>query len=163
MVRPERSGDESAIHGVHRSAFPTEAEARIVDALRSAGRLSVSLVAEHEGRIVGHVALSPVTLDGTGGGLGLAPVAVLAEHRRQGIAASLVREGLAECARAGVGFVVVLGDPSYYARFGFVAASRFGLSDEYGGGDAFQVIELRPGAIARGALVLYAPELRTLE
>jgi len=158
-VRSEEPGDEDSIHGVHVGAFPADGEARLVDALRAAGRLRVSLVAVEEGRIVGHVAFSPVTVAGAADGVGLAPVAVSSAHRRRGIADQLIREGLAICKRSSYGFVVVLGDPDYYGRFGFEPASGWGLSDEYGGGAAFQALELRPGAIPRDAgLVRYAPE-----
>jgi putative acetyltransferase len=93
------------------------------------------------------------------GGAGLAPLSVLPEWQRQGIGSLLVNEGIAAVRTAGLGFVVVLGEPAYYSRFGFVAASRWGMSDEYGGGDAFQAMEMAPGAIpAGGGLVKYAPE-----
>jgi putative acetyltransferase len=162
-VRPERIGDQDAIRVVHTASFPTAAEARLVDALRTAGRLDISLVAETAGEVVGHVAFSPVTLPGTVGGGGLAPVAVLPAFRRRGIAAALVREGLAACASR-YAFVVVLGDPRYYGRFGFLPASRWRLRDEYGGGDAFQALELRPGAIpAGGGVVRYCPEFALVE
>jgi len=162
-VRAEDPGDREAIAAVHVAAFPTAAEARLVDALRAAGRLSVSLVAEVEGRIVGHVALSPVELAGASRGAGLAPVAVLPGFRRRGIAERLVREGLAACERSGCGFVVVLGEPAYYARFGFLPAARFGLRDEYAGGDAFQALELRAGALpGGGGDVRYALEFAAL-
>ncbi len=133
-----------------------------MDALRGSGRLTVSLVAEVAEQVVGHVAFSPVSA-GSAIGSGLAPVAVLPSRRRHGVGARLIREGLAACERAGVGFVVVLGDPAFYARFGFGPASGWGLSDEYGGGAAFQVVELRPGAVPLGAgLVRYAPEFASL-
>ena len=158
-IRPEESGDQEAIHNVHEVSFPTEVEARLVEALRDAGRLCLSLVAEHQNRILGHVGFSPVSVAGAADGLGLAPVAVLPEHRRRGIAARLVRAGLAACEPAGYGFVVVLGDPSYYQRFGFQPARQWGLHDEYQGGDAFQALEIRRDSIPRGAgLVRYAPE-----
>jgi len=164
-VRPERPDDAPAIRRVHEAAFPTTLEGRLVDALRDAGRLTVSLVAERDREVVGHVAFSPVTLDGAPGvtdGVGLAPVAVLPAHQRRGVGAQLVREGLAACAAAG--FVVVLGDPAYYGRFGFAPASRWGLRDEYGGGEAFQALELRSGGIPAGAgLVRYAPEFAAME
>jgi putative acetyltransferase len=157
-IRSELVKDAVAIRAVHEASFPTPAEAELVDALRAAGRLSVSLVAEAEGLPVGHVAFSPVTA-GPALGMGLAPLAVLPAYRRHGIGAGLVREGLATCARAGIGFVVVLGSPRYYGRFGFAPASDRGLSDEFGGGAAFQVRELSPGAVLAGAgLVRYAPE-----
>lgn len=162
-VRPEHPDDNPAIHAVHVGSFPTDAEARLVDLLRAAGRLSVSLVAEADGAVVGHVAFSPVTAATGAVGAGLAPVAVLESYRRQGIAAALVRSGLQACVEAGFGWVVVLGEPEYYGRFGFRPASGFGLSDEYGGGTAFQALELSPGQLPVGAgLVRYAPEFASL-
>ncbi len=158
-IRPEQPDDRAAIYAVHAAAFATPAEARIVDALRAAGRLAVSLVAETDGRIVGHIAFSPVTVAGAADGLGLGPVAVLPAFQRRGIGSTLISEGLAECARIGVGFVVVLGEPAYYGRFGFMPAAGWGLFDEYNGGAAFQAVEPRPGAIPlRAGLVRYAPE-----
>lgn len=162
-IRRETIGDETAIHDVHASCFPTDAEARLVDLLRAAGRLRVSLVAEIDGAVVGHAAFSPVTVDGGISGLGLAPLAVIESHRRRGIAASLAVQGLAACRAEGAGWAVVLGEPEYYARFGFQPASEFGLVDEYGGGAAFQAIELAPGALPREAgIVRYAPEFASL-
>jgi putative acetyltransferase len=158
-IRPERAGDEAAVRAVHVGCFPTDAEARLVEALRAAGRLAVSLVAEVGGAVVGHVGFSTVTAAGGAVGAGLAPVAVAEGHRRRGVAAELVRAGLAACRAAGYGWVVVLGEPAYYARFGFRPAADFGLADEYGGGAAFQAVELVAGALPAGAgLVRYAPE-----
>jgi putative acetyltransferase len=158
-VRPEHPHDAPAIHAVHAVSFPTEAEAHLVDALRASRRLTVSLVAVDAETVVGHVAFSPVSLADTPDGVGLAPVAVLPAWRRRGVADRLVDAGLRACVRAGAGFVVVLGEPAYYERFGFRPARRWGLRDEYGGGDAFQALELRPQALARcGAVVRYAPE-----
>ena len=179
IVRREVAGDEGGIRAVHLASFPTAAEAALVDALRNGERLTVSLVAIERASdvIVGHVAFSPVTVDGIDGGVGLAPVAVLPAYRGRGIAARLVREGLAACAAMGVRFVVVLGEPAYYSRFGFVAARRWGLRDEYGGGDAFQALELQAGSLSalepragspsggdgdRNRLVRYAPEFGAL-
>lgn len=166
--RPERPADILGIHAVHARAFPTGAEAALVDALRASGRLGPSLVvcdagADALGHVVGHIAFSPVSAP-THGGTGLAPLAVVPEARRHGVGAALVRAGLEACRLAGYRFVVVLGDPAYYARFGFEPASKWGLSDEYGGGDAFQAIELVAGAIPEGGgLVRYAPEFGELD
>lgn len=163
-IRPERPDDVEPIRAVVGEAFPTLQEARLVDLLREAGRLSASLVAEVDGRIVGHVAFSPVSTDSGAVGAGLGPLAVLEEHRRRGIAARLVEAGLTACRSLGFGWAVVLGEPAYYARFGFRPAREVGLTDEYGGGDAFQVLELSPGALPAGAgLVRYAPEFASLE
>jgi putative acetyltransferase len=123
----------------------------------------VSLVAEVDGEVVGHVGFSPVTVASGAVGAGLAPLAVVEPYRRRGVAAELVRSGIAACGAAGFGWAVVLGEPEYYGRFGFRAASEFGLSDEYGGGAAFQAIELTPGALPVGVgLVRYAPEFASL-
>jgi putative acetyltransferase len=159
FVRAERSGDAAAIRAIHLASFPTDAEARLVELLRHAGRLTASLVAVNAGAVVAHVAFSPVTVDNGAVGVGLAPVAVVEEHRRQGIAAALIHAGLAVCRQAGCGWAVVLGEPAYYGRFGFCAAADVGLADEYGGGRAFQALELVAGALpVGGGLVRYAPE-----
>lgn len=151
-VRPEEPRDVDAIRRVVTAAFPTDAEARLVDALRASGSLTISLVAEDEGPVVGHVSFSPVS----GGGLGLAPVAVIPEMQRKGIGRKLIEHGLRLARESGAPFVVVLGEPGYYSRFGFEAASRWGWSDEYGGGDAFQAIAW--GDAPPRGVVKYAPE-----
>lgn len=158
-IRSEEPQDADAVRAVLESAFPTSLEGRLADALRAAGRLSVALVAVEDGAVVGWIAFSPVTAAGATGGLGLAPLAVQRTHQKRGIGAALVRSGLASCRLIGARYVVVLGDPAYYERFGFGPAGRWGLVDEYGGGDAFQSLELTPGGIPFGAgLVKYAPE-----
>ncbi len=163
LIRPEVPADVAAIHAVHAACFPTEAEAKLVDLLRAAGNLSISLVAEIDGAVVGHGAFSPVTVASGAIGAGLAPVAVLGSYRRQGIAAQLIEAGLPACRAAGYGWAVVVGEPEYYSRFGFKPAAEFGLADEYGGGPAFQVIELVAGMMPVGAgLVRYAPEFASL-
>lgn len=164
IVREERPDDASAIHAVHAEAFPSDAEARLVDALRAAGRLTLSFVAERDDALVGHVGFSPVTLPGAHGGLGLAPVAVRESARRRGVADALIRAGLSRAEALGHAFVVVLGDPKYYARFGFAPAAARRLHDSYGGGDAFQVLELRADALpSGGGLVEYASEFEVFE
>lgn len=163
-VRSEEPADQRAIHGVHGASFPTVGEARLVDALRAAGLLCVSLVAVEQDEVVGHVAFTPVSVLGATDGVGLAPVAVLPAYRRRGIGGQLIREGLVVCERSSYGFVVVLGDPRYYRRFGFKPAGGWGLCDEYGGGEAFQALELRPGSIPPGGgVVRYAPEFAVVE
>ena len=163
-IRSEQPEDAAAIADVHRSAFPTPLEAQLVALLRDAGRLTVSLVALVDERIVGHIALSPVTIGNATGCLGLAPMAVLPPWQGQGIGSALVRAGLQLCREASIGSVVVLGEPGYYRRFGFEPAARWKLSDAYGGGEAFQAIELRSGAIpAGGGPVAYAEEFAIFE
>lgn len=124
-VRNERVEDIEAISGLTEAAFRHEehsshTEQFIVNALRRAGCLTISLVAEEGGAIVGHVAISPVTLSsGTTGWYGLGPISVCPERQGQGIGSTLMRTALAELQRLGGAGCVVLGDPGYYARFGF--------------------------------------------
>jgi putative acetyltransferase len=158
-LRPELPADAPAVHAVHAAAFPTDAEARLVDRLRANGEALVSLVADADGRIAGHVLFSPVTVTGhDASGAGLAPLAVLPEYQRQGIGADLVRAGLDACRAAGIPFAVVLGDPDYYGRFGFRRAGDYGLLNEYGADAEFMVIELVPGGPPKGGLVRYGAE-----
>lgn len=134
-----------------------------MDALRKVVDPYISLVAVLDGRIVGHIFFSPVTIESgqsefTAMGLGL--MAVLPEYQRQGIGSQLVREGLKECQRIGQEIVVLVGHPEYYPRFGFTPAKLKGLQCEYDIPDnAFMVAELRPGALKRRqGLVKYHPE-----
>jgi putative acetyltransferase len=161
-IRPEEAHDAPAIHAVHRAAFPTAAEARLVDRLRASGKARVSLVAQSGDLVVGHVLFTPVSIAGHPGcdsGLGLAPLAVLPDNQRRGIGSSLVREGLAACRELGCPFVVVLGHPAYYPRFGFQKASSLGLRNEYGVDEQFMVAIIDQGAFPpEGGLVQYASE-----
>jgi putative acetyltransferase len=163
LIRAEEPTDAAAIYRVHEAAFPTDAEARLVSALRDAGRLSVSLVAVSRNEVVGHIAFSPVKSTVSEPGLALAPFAVLPKHQRKGIGSRLVREGLAACKCDGVAFVVVLGEPAWYRRFGFCRASDHGLSNEYGAVEEFMVLAFAPASLpSRGALIRYAPEFAAL-
>ncbi len=108
----------------------------------------LSLVAEGNGIVVGHILFSPVSLSDRPGlnMMGLAPMAVTPERQRQGIGSVLVRHGLDRCRELGVGAVVVLGHPGFYPRFGFVPAAQFGIDCEYKvSREAFLVVELQPG------------------
>jgi putative acetyltransferase len=152
-IRIEEERDWPGVRVVNESAFETSAEAELVAALRSQAVPVVSLVAEDEGSIVGHIMFSPVTLSGHPDLkiMGLAPMAVAAPHQRKGIGSLLVCAGLDECKRVGFGAVVVLGHPAYYPRFGFATASSYGITCVYEvPDDAFMVVELLPGYL-RGA------------
>lgn len=163
MIRRESPGDIEAIRALLMKAFPTPAEALLVDLLRDAGHLLVSLVAESDGILIGHAGFSPVKTASGQVGAGLAPLAVAEGFRRRGVAAELVQAGLNSCANLGFGWAVVLGERDYYARFGFLPASSFGLSDNYGGGDHFQATELIPGMLPVGTgPVSYSPEFASL-
>ena len=158
-IGPETSSDHAAIFHVHQAAFPSDLEAQLVNNLRKAGELVVSLVAIFEDQVVGHIALSPVTAPRMSRGLGLAPLAVLPAFQKRGIGAALVQQSIALCQTRDEGYIVVLGDPRYYSRFGFRPASEWGLSCVYGGGNAFQILELKPCSIQNGAgMVQYSGE-----
>ena len=147
-IRAEQPGDRDAIFTLNAAAFDTDAEARLVDVLRERMPVYLSLVAEQEGTLVGHILFTPVTLSGHPDRqiLGLAPMAVAPDHQRQGIGAALIEAGLAACREAGAGAVTVLGHPDYYPRFGFHIASDRGISCEFDvPAEAFMVVELVPG------------------
>ncbi len=125
VVRNERDGDGNTITEVTIAAFRTLAisnhtEQFIVEALRAADALTVSLVAEVNGRVTGHIAFSPVTIsDGTPNWYGLGPVSVLPEHQRRGIGKALIREGLSRLKDLNARGCCLVGHPDYYKKFGF--------------------------------------------
>lgn len=125
VIRPETAYDVDAIREVTVSAFKTLAisshtEQFIIEALRAANSLAVSLVAEVEGRVVGHIAFSPVALsDGTSNWYGLGPVSVLPDYQRQGIGKALIEAGLSRLKNLNARGVCLVGHPDYYRRFGF--------------------------------------------
>ncbi|MEG0860685.1 MAG: N-acetyltransferase [Pseudomonas sp.] len=124
-IRNEQPADIDSIARLTEAAFRNEehsshTEQFIVDALRKADQLSVSLVAEENHAIIGHVAVSPVTVSsGATGWYGLGPISVWPDRHGQGIGSSLMKAALTELQRLGAEGCVVLGDPGYYARFGF--------------------------------------------
>ena len=132
-IRPETPADIEAIAEVTRLAFATleiseHTEQYILQALRAAGALTVSLVAEKAGELVGHIAFSPVTIsDGTTGWYGLGPVSVRPDCQRQGIGTALIREGLEQLERLGARGCCLVGHPAYYRRFGFENPPALGV------------------------------------
>lgn len=125
QTRPETQADAAGIEAVTIAAFlqaehTSHTEQLMVAGLRQAGALALSLVAEQEGEIVGHAAVSPVEMsDGTRGWYGLGPVSVLPGRQRRGIGTRLIEESLSRLRQMGGGGCVVLGEPRYYGRFGF--------------------------------------------
>jgi len=163
LIRNEAPRDVGQVRMINIAAFEQPDEADLVDALRTGCPEVLSLVAELDGRVVGHILFSPVTLpagDRTIQGMGLAPMAVLPEHQRDGVGARLVEEGLARLEAAGCPFVIVLGHPGYYPRFGFERASAQGIECQWPVPDeAFMVRILDRAAMAGAAGVArYRPE-----
>jgi putative acetyltransferase len=150
-IRPKQPRDTASVREVNLSAFPTSAEADLVDALRSAGTPTISLVAVVDGSIVGHILFSPVTLAKWLDlkVMGLAPMAVRPAWQRRGIGSALVAAGVEACRQRGSGAIVVLGHARFYPRFGFVPASRFGIGCAYDvPDDHFMALELEAGSLS---------------
>lgn len=125
IIRNETQDDMCAITEVTIAAFKSleisnHTEQYIINALRAAKALAVSLVAEMDGRVVGHIAFSPITIsDGATGWYGLGPVSVLPEHQRKGVGKALIQEGLSRLKAMNAGGCCLVGHPDYYKRFGF--------------------------------------------
>jgi putative acetyltransferase len=152
-IRPEQPGDIAAVRSLNEEAFGDPAEATIVDSLRDKCADVVSLVAVEDGKILGHIFFSPVTVTGereVPAGMGLAPMAVLPERQRQGIGSKLVEAGLEALRGQRCPFVIVVGHPEYYPRFGFEPASGLGLACQWEGvpDEAFMVLVLEESAMA---------------
>jgi putative acetyltransferase len=152
-IRRECPGDIATNRAVNEAAFRQCAEADIVDALRYACPDILSLVAESDGEIVGHILFSPVTIeDGSQSrqGMGLAPMAVTPDRQRQGIGSELVQAGLEILREQDCPFVIVLGHPAFYPRFGFEPASGHGLRCQWEGvpDAAFMVLVLDEASMA---------------
>lgn len=160
LIRTETPQDWHAVAEINELAFGKKAEAQLVAALRENGKATVSLVAVIEGKVVGHILFSPVTIEGGKTAVALGPLAVHPNWQNQGIGGQLTKAGLAACQELGHVRLIVLGHPNYYPRFGFVPASRFGLRSEYKVSDeVFMAQELMAGAFdGCSGLVKYAPE-----
>jgi putative acetyltransferase len=157
-IRPETPADAAAIEALTIAAFLNAPhtghnEHFIINALRQAGKLTVSLVAAARDSVIGHVAISPVSIsDGAAAWYGLGPVSVLPEHQGMGVGSRLIREALGVLSGKGAAGCVVLGEPVYYGRFGFRADPALvlaGVPPEY-----FQALEFRPST-ARGTVVYH--------
>lgn len=165
-IRSEKVSDIAHINDIIRQAFQQENEVSLVNQLRDQGALLFSLVAEHTQTktLLGHLSLSLVSIQNKNSNkswqaLGLAPISVIPEFQKQGIGSALIRFWFQEYADDFYNAVVLLGDPSYYQRFGFVKASDFNLT--WSGGDfkeAFQVKEIKEGFLKKVSGVVYYHE-----
>lgn len=167
LIREEESSDSAAIRKVNETAFNGLVEAKLIELLREAKKVICSLVATVNEQIVGHILFSSVAVEFNPHnvkGLGLAPIAVIPSYQNQGIGSDLIIQGLEICRKKEYGFVVVLGDESFYADFGFNRASQFGFGNEYGLDEGFMVLELYEDAIKTvHGLVKYHPEFNLAE
>lgn len=164
LIRAEEERDWAAVDTVNGSAFEASTEARLVALLRERAQPVLSLIAEDDGAIVGHIIFSPVLLSGHAHLkiLGLGPMAVLPRHQRKGIGSALVRADLEQGKQLGFGAVVLVGHPQYYPRFGFQPAARFNIACEFDvPEEAFMILELQPGFLAGAqGTIKYHPAFR---
>jgi putative acetyltransferase len=163
LIRPEAATDRAAIREVSESVFGQSAEADLIDALRAARKVTLSLVAVEAKEVVGFILFSPATIEtahGVVAALALAPLAVTPTLQRRGIGSELMRTGIDQCRQLAHQRIVVVGHPEYYRRFNFARANKFGLRCEYDVPvENFMALELSANAFANCAgLVKYAPE-----
>lgn len=161
-IRNEKTEDFANVYQVNELAFECKDEANLVERLRAV-EPHISLVAVKDGKVVGHIFFSEVSLEPENENfkaIGLAPMAVLPEFQDQGIGSQLVKKGLVECKNQGYEAVVVLGHPEYYPRFGFSTAKEKGIDCEYDVPDeAFMILELTPEALnGKSGTIKYRPE-----
>ena len=164
-IRDEQPGDIPAIHALNREAFGQEQEANIVDALRQNGGSRLSLVAVVDDQVVGHIMYSPITIDEKLEGAALGPMAVLPRFQRQGIGSGLVQTGNERLKQEGCPYIIVLGHPEYYPRFGFKPASTFGITCEWEVPDEVFMLLILDEARMRGVTgkSRYRTEFSTVE
>lgn len=166
-IRDELPSDIEKIWQVNTDAFETDAEAKLVNALRDSGCRYISLVAEVDGRVVGHIFFSPVQLNGEPNKasiMGLAPMAVMQQYQNSGIGSALVKSGIERCKLEGYDAIVVLGHPDYYPRFGFVPSVRYGIKSEYQVSDeVFMILELNENSLhGPGGVIKYHAAFATV-
>jgi len=161
-IRQEEPRDEESVRHVNLAAFDNGPEAALVDKLRASCDDYLAFVAVEDGTVVGHILFTPTALDGCGSvGMGLAPMAVMPDHQRTGIGSRIVRYGLERVRESGCPFVVVLGHPEYYPRFGFERASKYRLRCQWEGvpEEAFMVVVFDREALPKdGDIAQYRDE-----
>ncbi len=150
QIREEQPADVPWIRQVNEAAFGRAGEADLIDRLRDGGDIVLSLVAELEGQVIGHILFSRMSIETAAesvAAISLAPMAVLPEHQRQRVGSELVRCGLARLRDSAGRIVIVLGHKEYYPRFGFSAEKTADLHSPFPP-EAFMALELVEGALA---------------
>jgi putative acetyltransferase len=149
LVRCENTGDTERIRLINETAFGGSEEADLVESLRTEGAVLLSLVAEVQNAIVGHILFSRMFIETSTGPVpaaALAPMAVLPEHQRRGVGGKLIRHGLNILRERGEQIVIVVGHPEYYPRFGFSSEKTRALESTFAP-EAFMAMELGAGAL----------------
>jgi putative acetyltransferase len=155
MVRPPKPKDFPAIHAVVAAAFGREEEALIVEGVRAEGAALLELVAEEDGKVVGHVLFNRMTCEPQRRIAGLGPVGVSPDVQNRGHGEALCRAGIEALRQMGAEAVVVLGHPTYYPRFGFSHAASANIDSPFAARPAFMAMELTAGALAAPVKVDY--------
>lgn len=155
VIRREAAADRDAVRNVVKAAFGRRAEADLVDALRAEGHARVSLVAEEDGAVVGHLMLS--TMEAPFRALGLAPLAVFPARQGRGVAGQLVRAAVMAARNDGCEAIFVLGDPGFYGRFGFSAEAAAGFDSPYAGPFLMALMLCGADPPRRGAIAYARP------
>jgi putative acetyltransferase len=151
-IRPFRQADRRAVLDLNTRAFRQKDEARLIEKLEKDGSIWLELVAEQDGKIVGHILFFPIGVLGKLGALGLGPMSVDPRVQKKGIGSMLVRAGLGEAQQAAVPIVFVLGHEKYYPKFGFSVEATKEFESTYKG-PHFMAIRFRYGPPMSGELV----------
>lgn len=151
-IRKEGPGDFTVIKKINDLAFGQEQESKIIDSLRKNCDNLLSFVADDDGKVVGHIMFSPVMISGTEEpiwGMGLGPMAVLPEYQRRGIGSALVKEGIRILKDRNCPFIILVGHPEYYPRFGFKKASLYRIKCQWEvPEEAFMILVLDESAMS---------------
>jgi putative acetyltransferase len=163
-IREERPDDVTAVREVNRRAFGQEQERNIIDALRTNRGALLSLVATVNGRVVGHIIYSPLSVGENVNGVALGPMAVVPEYQRHGIGTKLIETGNRKIKDAGYPFIIVVGHAEYYPRFGFRPAREYGIKCEWDVPDEVFMLQVLNEAKMPGAsgLANYRHEFSTV-
>lgn len=156
IIRDEKPGDAAAIRALHCAEFSGNAEADLVEEMRGSGKALLSLVAEDNGKLVGHVLYSKIAVAGVENAAALGPIAVDVAHQKHGFGSKLIEEAHRRLPAMGVAIVFVLGDPAYYRRFGFSAEQATAFRTPFDG-PYMQSVKLVTGAPPSGTVVYPQP------